>query len=99
MIKKDSALFVFAHKGITLRTVGHDIVVSLWTAELGDVEVIRAHGAPCCPVDHTVHRQGIEAALKKAADGGKVWQACPACCISPDPRGPSACADCREMTT
>jgi len=31
--------------------------------------------------------------------GGRVWLACPACCISPDPRGPSACADCREMTT
>jgi len=74
--------------------------VSLWTEELGDVEVIRAHGALADnTVDHTVHRRGIEAALKKAADGGRVWQACPACCISPDPRGPSACADCRELTT
>jgi hypothetical protein len=38
--------------------------------------------------------------LTRAIDvGGRVWQACPACCISPDPRGPSACADCRELTT
>jgi hypothetical protein len=27
------------------------------------------------------------------------WRLCPACERDPDPRGPSACSDCRELNT
>jgi hypothetical protein len=30
---------------------------------------------------------------------GQPWKLCPACVRDPDPRGPSACFDCRELNT